>query len=59
MIGAMGKTPLRAIRVADDIWQAAQSRAEAEGTTVTAVVVASLKRYGSKHRTTPRGESNE
>ena len=44
----MGNTPLRAMRIAEDIWQAAQKRAVAEGTNVTAVVVAFLKRYGAK-----------
>jgi hypothetical protein len=38
-------TPLRNIRVADELWQAAKARAEAEGTTVTEVIVAALQRY--------------
>lgn len=38
-------TPLRNIRVSDDLWNAVKSKARAEGTTVTAVVVAALKRY--------------
>ena len=46
-----GNTPLRAMRIADDIWQAARKRASAEGTTVTAVVVAFLRRYGAKPTT--------
>lgn len=41
------KTPLRAIRISDEIWHAAQARAEAEGTTVSDVVRKSLKRYGA------------
>jgi len=38
-------TPLRAIRVPDEVWQAARQKAEREGTTVTAVVLAALQRY--------------
>lgn len=44
------KTPLRNFRAADDIWQPAQARAAAEGTNVTAVLVAYLKRYGKDYR---------
>lgn len=39
------RTPTRAIRVHDDVWKAAQERAKAEGTTVTAEVVRFLERY--------------
>lgn len=42
------KTPLRAVRVPDEIWQAAQDRAKAEGTTVSEVIRDRLKRYGKK-----------
>lgn len=38
-------TPLRNIRVPDDVWQAAKARAESEGTSVSAVIVAALRRY--------------
>lgn len=38
-------TPLRNVRVADDLWNAVREKAEAEGTTVTAVVIAALQRY--------------
>jgi predicted HicB family RNase H-like nuclease len=38
-------TPLRNLRVPDDLWRAAQEKAEREGTTVTAVLVAALTRY--------------
>lgn len=43
----VARTPLRAIRVPDDIWEAAQARAKDEGTSVSAVVVATLRHYGS------------
>jgi len=42
---SMANTPLRAIRVPDEVWQAAREKAEREGTTVTAVVLAALQRY--------------
>jgi len=35
----------RAMRIPDDVWHAAVAKARAEGTTVTAVVVAALRRY--------------
>ena len=39
------KTPVRGIRVDDDLWHAAQEKAAAEGRTMTSVLVAYLKRY--------------
>lgn len=39
------KTPVRGIRVDEDLWRAAQQKAEAEGRTLTGVLVAYLKRY--------------
>jgi hypothetical protein len=42
---ATGKTPLRNIRVAEDLWKAAQAKAEAEGRTLTGVIVDYLRRY--------------
>lgn len=44
------KTPLRSFRVPDEIWRAALARAQAEGTTVTAVLVQALDEYGSGYR---------
>lgn len=38
-------TPLRSLRIPDEVWTAAVEKARAEGTTVTAVVVAALRRY--------------
>lgn len=42
---ATGKTPLRNIRVAEDLWNAAREKAEMEGRTVTGVIVDYLRRY--------------
>lgn len=39
------KTPQRTIRVDTALWQAAMQKAAAEGTTVTAILTAALKRY--------------
>ena len=44
---ATGKTPVRNLRVPEDIWRAAQDKAEAEGRTLTSVIVTYLKRYAS------------
>jgi len=41
----MAPTPIRAVRIPDDVWHAAQEKADATGTTVTAVVLAALQRY--------------
>jgi hypothetical protein len=38
----MANTPLRSVRVADDIWQPALVKAEAEGIPLTAVIVTAL-----------------
>lgn len=38
-------TPLRAMRIPNDVWNAAVTKAAAEGTTVTAVVLAALRAY--------------
>jgi hypothetical protein len=39
------KTPVRGIRVDDELWRAAQEKAKAEGRTMTDVLVAYLRRY--------------
>lgn len=44
-------TPVRNVRVSDGLWAAAQSAAEHQGTTVSAVVVSSLERYVRRHGT--------
>ena len=53
---ATGKTPLRNVRVAGDLWTAAQKKAKAEGRTMTDVIVAYLRRYVS---TPPRKQDGE
>lgn len=42
---ATGKTPLRNLRVPDGVWNAAKVKAEAEGRTLTDVILACLRRY--------------
>lgn len=39
------KTPTRTIRVADDLWKAAQKKAAAEGVTLTSVIITALESY--------------
>lgn len=43
-----GPTPLRSIRIAAPIWDAAAFRAEAQGTTVSAVVREALQSYAAR-----------
>jgi len=50
------KTPVRGIRVDEDLWRAAQAKAEAEGRTLTGVLVAYLRRYVS---TPPRKKADD
>ena len=38
----MANTPLRSVRVADEIWQPALVKAESEGIPLTAVIVTAL-----------------
>ena len=40
-------TPLRSVRVAEDVWQAAKAAAEANGETVTDVIVRALAAYSA------------
>ena len=42
---ATGKTPLRNVRVPDDLWSAALAKARAEGRSLSEVLVAYLRRY--------------
>jgi hypothetical protein len=47
---ATGKTPLRNIRVPDDLWEAAKEEAAAEGRTLTDVILRDLHRYVTRRR---------
>jgi hypothetical protein len=44
---ATGTTPVRNIRVADNLWHAAQDKARREGRTLTEVITAYLRRYAA------------
>lgn len=39
------KTPLRSVRVPDELWEAALRKAQDEGETVTDVIIRALTRY--------------
>jgi predicted HicB family RNase H-like nuclease len=41
----MAETTPRAVRVPDDLWEAAIDKAQSDGTTVTAVVIKALERF--------------
>jgi predicted HicB family RNase H-like nuclease len=41
----MANTMPRSLRIPEDVWRAAVAKAKDEGTTVTAVVVAALRKY--------------
>lgn len=47
---ATGKTPLRNIRVPDELWAAAKEEAQAEGRSLTDVIVSDLHRYVNGRR---------
>jgi hypothetical protein len=42
------KTPMRGLRVPDDLWAAAKAKAASEGRTVTDVIITALRRYVGK-----------
>jgi predicted CopG family antitoxin len=42
------KTPLRSFRIPDDVYKAAQVKAEAKGESVSDVVRRALERYGKR-----------
>lgn len=44
------KTPLRNVRVPDELWDAARQRAEAEGRHVSDVVREALRKYTKRPR---------
>lgn len=47
---AGGPTPLRNVRVADDLWVPALALAKERGETLTSVIEAALKRYVARHK---------
>ena len=42
------KTPLRSVRITDELWEATQKSAAAEGRTVSEVVRQALERYNAE-----------
>lgn len=48
MVSLMANTPLRSFRISDEIYNAAKDQAEADGVSVTEVVVQMLKTYGER-----------
>jgi hypothetical protein len=49
-VRSMTNTPPRSVRVPDPLWEKATARAKAEGTTVTAVILAALTRYAKGYK---------
>lgn len=47
---ATGKTPLRNVRVPDELWSAAMTEAKEEGRSLTDVIVSDLHRYVNRRR---------
>lgn len=47
---ATGKTPLRNIRVPDELWDAAMAEAKGEGRSLTDVIIGDLHRYVNRRR---------
>jgi len=47
----MSKTPLRAIRIDDELWEAAQARAAAEGDNLSGVIRDALRQYINESET--------
>lgn len=45
---ATGQTPVRNVRVPDEIWRPALANARAEGKTLTEVIVAALQAYNAE-----------
>lgn len=55
-----GRTPVRNLRVPDELWEPALNKARSEGKTLTEVLIAYLKRYtASERRRTPEEEADE
>ena len=47
MVRTVANTPLRSFRISDDVYKAAQAKAEADGLSVTSVIVALLTSYAA------------
>ncbi|MEU8839910.1 hypothetical protein AB0D97_12385 [Streptomyces roseus] len=47
---ATGKTPVKNIRVPQELWDAAKNEAAAEGRTLTDVILGDLHRYVTRRR---------
>ena len=47
---ATGKTPLRNVRVPDELWSAAMAEAKEEGRSLTDVIVSDLHRYVNRRQ---------
>jgi hypothetical protein len=45
-----GPTPLRNVRIADPLWNAAKEITEKRGETLTGVIEDALKRYVARHK---------
>ena len=41
-----GPTPVRTVRIPDDVWEAAKAEADRRDETVTDAILRSLRRYG-------------
>lgn len=48
MTHRQGNIPLRTVRVPDDVWQAAKTRAAEQGETVTDVLLRALRQYNKE-----------
>lgn len=47
---ATGRTPIRNVRIPDDVWKPALDLAKARGETLTSVIETALKRYLARYR---------
>jgi antitoxin component of RelBE/YafQ-DinJ toxin-antitoxin module len=45
----MANTPIRHIRIPDEVWDAARTATESNGTTIAAVINAALRKYITRH----------
>lgn len=55
---ATGKTPVRNLRLPDEIWDTALAKAQAEGTTLTEVIKRFLTRYIATPSKPPESAEN-